>query len=214
MRLVSRDKTIYNAFMEHSPLRLGFLASHNGTDMRAVVEEIRDINLNATAEVVISNNSTSPALAYAREKEIDAIHISSKTHANPDEAIVHALLSRGVELVIFSGYMKVLQEDSPILLAYPGKIWNPHPADTKKYPGLWGDSIHEKVLFSGDEYTFPTIHIVTGTVDGGPILAQGKIKVEPDDTVATLKPRVQKEEIRLFLDLLKSRSTQISFHKK
>lgn len=192
--------------MERSPLRLGFLASHNGTDMQAIVGEIEAGRLNGKAEIVISNNSNSPALVFAREHNIPAFHISSKTSVNPDQKICETLLSHGVELVIFSGYMKVVDKNSPLLKEYKGRIWNPHPADTQKYPGLWGDSVHEAVLKSGDEYTFPTIHIVNGEVDGGPILAQGKVKVEPNDTVETLKPRVQEEEIRLFLELLQAKT--------
>jgi phosphoribosylglycinamide formyltransferase-1 len=196
--------------MEKPPLSLGFLASHNGTDMQAIVGEIEAGRLNAKAEIVISNNSESPALQFAREHNIDWKHISSKTHENPDEVITKTLLSHGVELVIFSGYMKVVNENSPLLQEFEGRIWNPHPADTVRYPAIWGDSVHEAVLSSGDKYTFPTIHIVNGTVDGGPILSQGKIKVESNDTVETLKPKVQKEEIRLFLDLLRTKTASES----
>lgn len=191
--------------MENS-LRLGFLASHNGTDMQAIVGEIEAGRLNAKACVVISNNSNSPALEFARLHNIDAKHISSKTDEKPDDAITQTLLSHGAELVIFSGYMKVVSKDSPLLQEFEGRIWNPHPADTEKYPGLWGDSVHEAVLKSGDEYTFPTIHIVNGTVDGGPILSQGKVKINPDETVESLRPRVQEEEIRLFLELLQAKT--------
>lgn len=188
--------------MENHILQLGFLASHNGTDMQAIVGAIEKRELNAQAEVVISNNSKSPALEFARQHEIPSYHISSKTHENPDQIICETLLSHGVELVIFSGYMKVIEKDSPLLTSYKGRIWNPHPADTQKYPLLWGDAVHEAVLKNHEEYTYPTIHIVESAVDKGPVLAQEKVKVEPDDTVLSLKNRVQAQEIELLVNLL------------
>ncbi len=190
--------------MKKETLHIGFLASHNGTDMQAIVGEIEAGRLNVVASIVISNNSASPALQFAEDHNIEAKHISSKTDKDPDKTITEALLSKGVDLVIFSGYMKVLEKNSPLLKEFQGRIWNPHPADTKKYPGLWGDSVHEAVLKSGDEFTYPTIHIVTGEVDGGPILDQGKVKIKPNETIETLRPRVQKEEILLFLELLQA----------
>lgn len=194
--------------MEKKPLSLGFLASHNGTDMQAIVNEIEAGRLNAEATVVISNNSSSPALEFAKQHtpEIPSYHISSKTHENPDEEITQVLLQHGVELVICAGYMKVIKPDSPLLQEFKGRIWNAHPADTNKYGGggMYGDRVHEAVLKSNDEYTYPTIHIITDKVDGGPILAQGEVKINrPEETVESLKPRVQAVESQLYIDLLK-----------
>jgi len=194
--------------VERPPLSLGFLASHNGTDMQAIVGEIEAERLNATANAVISNNSKAYALTFASEHTIPYYHISSQTHENPDQAITDVLLSHGVELVIFSGYMKVVKENSPLLRTYKEKIWNPHPADPQQYGGvgMYGDKVHEAVLNAGVKYTLPTIHIVSGKVDGGPILAQGQVKIRPQETIGSLKPRVQQEEIRLFLGLLKAQT--------
>ncbi len=204
----SRKKTPsinYNKLMELPPIRLGFLASHNGTDMRAIVRKIKAGDLIAKAEVVISNNSTAPALEFAHEHHIPGFHISSKTHENPDQEIVGTLLQHGVELVICAGYMKVIQPDSPLLKTFKGKLWNAHPADTKKYGGvgMYGERVHQAVLDSDDKYTYPTIHVITGKVDGGPILAQGKVEIDrPHETVETLKPKVQAIESQLYIDLL------------
>lgn len=100
--------------------------------MQAIVGEIELGYLNASAEVVISNNSKVRPLEFAREHNIPAYHISSKTDEDPEERITETLLSHGVELVICSGYMKIIDENSPLLAAYEGRIWNVHPAGQKK----------------------------------------------------------------------------------
>lgn len=202
---MSRDKNmffIYNTNMEKSPFRVGFMASHNGTDFQAIVQNIEEGNLNITPAALITNNSKSEARKFAIEHKVPDYHVSTKTHEDPDSAIVSILLKNGVELVIFSGYMKILDKDSPLLKTYKEKIWNPHPADPKKYPGLWGDAVHEAVLKAGDEFTFPTIHLVDEGTDTGEILKQGKVPVLPNDTVDKLRSRVQKKEISLILSLL------------
>ncbi len=184
-------------------MRLGFLASRNGTDMQAIIQEIEQGRLNATAEVIISNNSKSPALQFAQDPEhnIPSCHISSVTSPTPDLAIVQTLQKHGVNLLVLSGYMKRLGVE--VYGAIP--TLNVHPADTKKYggEGMYGDRVHEAVLASGDEFTYPTIHVVESDVmDEGRILAQGKVEVLPNDTVETLRPRVQTQEKVLYIGVL------------
>ena len=182
-------------------MRLGFLASRNGTDMQAIIQEIEQKHLNATAEVIISNNSNAPALQFARDHEIPSYHISSVTSPTPDLVIVQTLQKHGVSLLVLSGYMKRL--GSEVYGAIP--TLNVHPADTKKYggEGMFGDRVHEAVLASGDQFTYPTIHVVESDVmDEGRILAQGKVEVLPNDTVETLTPRVQEVEKVLYIGIL------------
>lgn len=182
-------------------MRLGFLASRNGTDMQAIIEAIDRDELSARATVIISNNSKSPALAFGRRLNIPSFHISSLTDLDPDAKMATTLLRHHVNLVLLSGYMKRLGDD--VYKHIP--TLNAHPADTKKYggEGMFGDRVHEAVLASGDKFTYPTIHVVESDVmDEGRILAQGKVEVLPDDTVETLRPRVQTEEKVLYIGVL------------
>lgn len=190
--------------MEQQTLRLGFLASHNGTDMKAIVSEIEAGRLEALPAIVVSNNSNAQALKFAREHNIPAKHISSKTDENPDEAISSVLLENGVEIVILSGYMKIFKENSPVLKEFEGRIWNVHPADPEKYGGYWGDALFEKLLESGDEFAEPVVHEAIWPVDSGKVLARGKVKILPN-TQESLKSDIQKEESRLFIELIQKK---------
>ncbi|MCX7016762.1 MAG: formyltransferase family protein, partial [Candidatus Sumerlaeota bacterium] len=93
------------------PLRLGFLASHGGSNMQAIFDAVRAGRLQADLALVISNNSESPALDRARAAGAPWRHLSSATHPDPDaldEAILGALREHGVNVVCLAGYMKRL----------------------------------------------------------------------------------------------------------
>lgn len=186
------------------PLRLGFLASHNGTTMRGIIAELNTRKrLKGSACVVISNNSSSQALKYAKDTKIPAYHISQSVYTTiegTDKAISDCLTSSGVNLVILSGYMKRIGRYTRN--AFPGRILNVHPALLPKYSGIWGDAVHSAVLSSKDAITGVTIHQIDEVYDHGPILLQSEVPVLKNDTVEILKSRVQKEEIRAFVKLL------------
>jgi phosphoribosylglycinamide formyltransferase-1 len=188
-----------------APLRLGFLCSHGGSNMQAIVDACKDGRLDAQPCVVISNNSESLALERARSEGIPAYHLSSVTHP-PSEDLDQAMLDRfrnhGVNLVILAGYMKKLGPRT--LRAYRGRILNIHPALLPKFggKGMYGRFVHEAVLAAGETVTGVTIHVVDEEYDHGPILAQCEVPVMENDTVDTLSARVLEREHEFFAETL------------
>ncbi len=184
-------------------IRLGFLASGHGSNMIAIFNHCKAGNLDAEPAVVISNNSDSGALEYAREKQIPAFHLSTRTHPEKlDSVITDTLKSHAVEWIILAGYMKKI---SPYLLEeFQGKIFNIHPSLLPKYggKGMFGNHVHKSVLDSGDFETGVTIHLVNGEYDEGRILAQKKVYVKAGDTPETLAARVLKVEHELYSKVL------------
>jgi phosphoribosylglycinamide formyltransferase-1 len=185
--------------------RLGFLASHGGSNMQAIIDACKDDRLSAEPAVVIGNNSGSKALARARREGIPAYHLSGKTHPEPedlDAAILDALQRHEVDLVILAGYMRLL--GSKTLTAYQGRVLNIHPALLPRFggKGLYGPAVHEAVLASGDRVTGVTVHVVDEQFDSGPILAQTKVPVEDGDTAESLAARVLIQEHLLFVETL------------
>lgn len=130
-------------------LKLGFLASHNGSNMQSIVRACEKGDLQADPRVVISNNKESMALRFAAEHKIIAKHLSSATHKDPDildRAILEALQENKVDLVLLVGYMKLI--GPRIIAAYKNHILNIHPALLPKYGGrgMYGIRIHQAVI--------------------------------------------------------------------
>lgn len=188
-----------------SPLKLAFLASHNGTNMRAVVAACRDGTLDATPSLLISNNRDSAALQWARDNGLAHLHISAKSTGSEegaDAAIAEALTAHGVAVVILAGYMRKLGPRT--LGAFHRRILNAHPALLPKFggQGMYGAHVHAAVLAAGETETGVTIHLVDDVYDHGAVLAQAKVPVARDDTAETLAARVQAREQQLFPEVL------------
>jgi phosphoribosylglycinamide formyltransferase 1 len=187
-------------------LRLGFLVSHRGTNMQAVIDACSSGRLAAVPAVVITNNPDCPALQRARKESIPYFVANSMTCAGggetPDETIVRLLLKHRVDLVVLAGYMKKV--GSAVLNQFKGRIINIHPSLLPKYggTGMYGIRVHEAVLEAGETETGATVHVVEEDYDRGPILAQAKVEVRSADTAADLAARVLDTEHKLLVDTL------------
>ncbi|MGY1945593.1 phosphoribosylglycinamide formyltransferase [Nocardia asiatica] len=176
-----------------SDLRVGVIASHNGSNLRALHRASLAEDARFEIVLVISNNSGSGALAFAREQAIPALHMSGRTHADPDdldEAMRIALRDHAVDWVVTAGYMKKVGPRTR--KEYSGRIVNIHPALLPRHggQGMYGQAVHRAVLESGDRVSGPSVHLVTEGYDTGEVIAQTEVPVQPDDTVESLAARV------------------------
>ena len=187
--------------------RLGFLVSHRGTNMQAIIDSCRKGDLNAEPVAVVTNNESCQALQRARQQSIPSYvantRVCADTNSSPDDYILQKLFEHQVELLVLAGYMKKI--GASITSAFAGRIVNIHPSLLPKYggKGMFGLHVHEAVLAAGDTETGVTIHLVDEEYDQGPVLAQAKVSVEPGDTPETLAARVLKTEHRLLIETLK-----------
>jgi len=186
-------------------LRLGFLASHMGSNLQAIIDARRAGWLVADLCVVICNNSQAQALRRARGAGIATRHLSSHTHPSEealDAAILETLREHEVNLVVLAGYMRKL---GPRTLAhYRGRVLNIHPALLPKFggPGMYGARVHEAVLAAQEKESGATIHLVSEEYDQGPIIAQSRVAVLPSDTAESLAARVLEVEHALYPETL------------
>ena len=186
-------------------LKLGFLASHGGSNMQAIIDNCKRGKLYAEPCCVISNNSKSGALERAENEGIPYYHISGKTHPDPGDmnnAIINAFESHGVDTIVLAGYMKIV--DPVIIRKFNARVLNIHPALLPKYggKGMYGIHVHEAVLAAGEKFSGVTIHLVDEKYDHGRILAQRKVPIMPDDTPESLAERVLKTEHVLYSETL------------
>lgn len=186
-------------------LKIGVLASHGGSNMQAIIDEIEAGRLDAEIVLVISNNSGSGALERARRHGLPWRHLSGRHHpeaAALDEAIQTALTDAGAEVVVLAGYMKKI--GARTLAAFEGRMLNIHPALLPRHggPGMYGIHPHEAVIAAGDAESGATVHAVTADYDEGPILKQRRVPVLADDTPQSLQERVLREEHVIYAEVL------------
>lgn len=184
-------------------IRLGFLASNNGSGLRAVVMAIEAGGLAAEPCLVISNRAAAPALDFARDHGVKTLVIP--TLSDPvaaDARLAAALAAERADLVLLSGYLRRI---GPATLArYGGRMLNIHPALLPRHggQGMYGRRVHAAVLAAGDRETGATVHLVDGDYDHGQTLAQARVTVLPGDTAETIERRVTAMEPGLFVKTL------------
>mgnify|MGYP001604676085 FL=1 len=183
-------------------IKLGVIGSTNGTDLQAVLDAISYGELIAKVSVVISNNEKAHILDRAKNNDIPTVFIphSGKTRQEFDNEMTTVLKKNQIDLILLIGFMRILS--SEFCREWQDRLLNVHPSLLPKYGGGMDTSVHEEVLKNGDAVTGCTIHFVTEDVDGGPILIQKKCDVVQNDTVGSLKTKVQALEGRAFIEAI------------
>jgi len=183
-------------------INIGVLGSTNGTDLQFILDAINARTLDANVSVVISNKNDSYILKRAQKHNTPSVFINHKnrTREDFDSEMTMILKEHKVELILLIGFMRILSSD--FCNEWSGKILNVHPSLLPKYAGGMDTNVHEEVLKNNDKETGCTIHLVTNEVDGGPIIIQKKCIVDSDDTIESLKTKVQDLEGAAFLEAI------------
>jgi phosphoribosylglycinamide formyltransferase 1 len=174
---------------------IGVLVSGEGTNLQALI----DAGLPIVA--VASNKRGVRALERAETAGIATAVFDAADYASRDDrdvALAEWLQSCGVELVVCAGYMHLFR--TPFFDYYGGRIVNTHSAPLPDFPGAHPI---EDVLEAGVRETAATIHYVDEGVDTGPVIAAERVPVLPDDTVQSLRTRVQAVEHRLLPEVVR-----------
>ena len=179
-----------------TPLKLGVLASGNGSNLEAIAQAIADQHLKAQIQVLIYNNPDAFVATRADRWGIPKVLLNHRTFPNRealDQAIAEVLHQHQVEWVIMAGWMRIV---TPVLInAFPDRILNIHPSLLPSFPGVHAV---EQALAAGVKIAGCTVHRVIPEVDRGPILIQAAVPVLPDDTAETLHARIQTQEHRIY----------------
>ena len=183
-------------------IKLGVLGSTNGTDLQAILDSVASGELNGEVSVVLSNQKNAYILVRAENHNEPTVFLSHKEKSRKefDAEMTAILKEHAVDLVLLIGFMRILS--AKFCQEWQDRLLNVHPSLLPKYAGGMDTNIHENVLINGDTETGCTIHFVTDEVDAGPILIQKKCNVEPDETVYTLKTKVQKLEGMAFIEAI------------
>ncbi|MDB5468303.1 MAG: purN [Phenylobacterium sp.] len=189
--------------MISAPLKLGFLASGNGSSARAIVNAARDGRLTAEPRLMVSNIKTAPALEFARSAGLPALCIPTQADAEAADArLAREMAAHGVELIVLSGYLRRLGPQ--VLSRYAGRILNIHPGPLPAFGGhgMYGRRVHEAVLAAGVAQSGIVIHLVDEEYDRGPVIAARAVPVEAGDTPERLEARVTAAEPAFYVETL------------
>ena len=183
-------------------IRLGVLGSTNGTDLQVILDAIHSKRLISKVSVVVSNKKNAFILERAKKNKIPYYYISHKNidRETFDGRITNMLKKHSVDLVLLIGFMRILSKS--FCLEWKRKILNVHPSLLPKYASGMDTNVHEEVLKNKDKETGCTIHFVTNELDQGPIFIQKRCTVDPDESVLSLKRKVQVLEGEAFLEAI------------
>ena len=172
--------------------KIAVLISGNGSNLEALIDACKKNVINGSVEIIISNNPDAYGIERAKNHFINYKIIDNnrfQTREDFDRALVEELQDSNPDLIVLAGFMRIL---TPVMIeAFKNKIINIHPSLLPKYPGL---DTHNSVIKNGDLKHGVTIHFVNEVLDGGQIIAQGELSVNPDETEKQLKKRIHSIE--------------------
>lgn len=172
------------------------LISGRGSNMEAIVRACRAEGWNARIGAVVSNRADAAGLFFAQRHGIATAvveHSEFPTRAAFDAALAQTVESFGAHILVLAGFMRILGDD--FVARYAGRMINIHPSLLPAFPGL---RTHERAIDAGCKVAGATVHLVTSTLDVGPIVAQAVVPVLADDTAETLAARVLQREHEIY----------------
>lgn len=176
---------------------IAVLVSGGGTNLQAILEsERRGENPNGRVTLVVASKPGVYALTRAADFGVASAVVCRKEYASGaefDAALLAVLRKNAIDLVVLAGFLSVLGPS--VIAAYPNRILNVHPSLIPSFcgPGFYGLRVHEAALARGVKLTGATVHFVNEECDGGPILLQKAVAVQPGDTPELLQKRVMVE---------------------
>lgn len=173
------------------------LVSGGGTNLQALIDAGKKGMLgNGKITCVIASKADAYALTRAENNGIKTRVLVRKEYSDVaaySKAMTEALIEEKADLVVYAGFMTILDEQ--VCSAFPYKMMNVHPALIPSFcgKGFYGLHVHEAALKKGVKLSGATVHFVTEECDGGPIIMQKAVEVKNDDTPETLQKRIMEE---------------------
>lgn len=176
--------------------RIAVLVSGGGTNLEALFNAQAAGDLpHGEIVLVLSSNPGAFALERAKRRGVPAFAVSRKQLGQEpfEAALMEALTQYRVDLVVLAGFLSILSEN--FVRRWPDRIVNVHPSLIPAFcgKGYYGLKVHEAALRRGVKVTGATVHLVNEIPDGGRILLQKAVEVQPGDTPETLQRRVMEQ---------------------
>ena len=175
-----------------SKIRLGILASGNGSNFEYIIKAIQKKQLNAEISILIVNNPNCLAIQKAIKYKIPYLiinHRDCNSRLEHDNLVMNKLLESSVELVVMAGWMRIVGEE--LINKFKNRLINIHPSLLPSFKGV--DAI-QQAMDNKVKITGCTVHYVQKEVDSGSIIIQAAVPLKEQDTKDTLRKRIQDME--------------------
>ncbi|WP_028694789.1 phosphoribosylglycinamide formyltransferase [Pseudomonas cremoricolorata] len=172
------------------------LLSGSGSNLQALIDSSAAPGSKVRVRAVIANRADAYGLQRAEAAGIATAVLDHKGFDGRDafDAALMALIDGfAPQLVVLAGFMRILS--GGFVRNYQGRLLNIHPSLLPLYKGL---HTHQRALEAGDAEHGCSVHFVTEELDGGPLVVQAVIAVEPDDTAQSLAQRVHRQEHQIY----------------
>lgn len=182
--------------------RIAIFASGSGSNAQKILEHFKN-HAHGEVVLVLTNNPQAYVLQRADNFEIPT-HVFTRNEFYQTEDVVKLLKNMEVDLIVLAGFLWLVP--TSLLKAFPNQIINIHPALLPKYggKGMYGDNVHKAVLANGETESGITIHFVNEHFDEGEMIHQAKFKIEPGDTLDSIKLKGQQLEHQHFPKVIES----------
>lgn len=169
--------------------------------MQAIIDNIKNDNLDAKINLVVSDNKNAFALERAKKENIPTYIIKGKTKEDIDIELDNILNNYDIDLIVLAGYLKMV--GSRLISKYT--IINTHPSLLPKFggKGMFGMNVHRAVIEANEKISGPTVHFVNEKYDEGNIISQTTVKITKNDTPESLAKKVQDIEKIQLIKVLK-----------
>ncbi len=173
----------------------------NGTTLQSVIDNIKNGELNAKINLVVSDNKDAYALKRAKISNIPTYIIKNKTSEEIDMELSDLLKNYDIDLIVLVGYLKLIGKR----LVNNYTIINTHPSLLPKFggKGMYGMNVHKAVVEAKESISGPTVHFVNDKYDEGNIISQAIVKLEENETPESLSAKVQAAEKIQLTNVLK-----------
>ena len=176
--------------------KIAVLVSGGGTNLQALIDAQGKTLVSGEIALVVANNANAYALERAKKANIPTAVVLKKQCGSQEtfeEKLKEVLEEYGIEVIILAGFMTILTEK--FTSCYPRRILNVHPSLIPSFcgEGFYGLRVHQAALDYGVKVTGATVHFVNEIPDGGEIIAQKAVYIEPGDTPEILQRRVMEQ---------------------
>ncbi|MDI7157416.1 phosphoribosylglycinamide formyltransferase [Leptospira santarosai] len=175
--------------------KIVFLASGRGSNLKAVLQNIKAGKIRGIGSALICDNPDAKALEIAREFKLPSYVFNFASFTDKSEyhkKLLNFLVEQEPDLIVTAGYMKILK--SQVIQTFPNRIINIHPSLLPAFPGL---NAQKQAFEYGVKITGCTAHFVDEGVDSGPVILQGTVKIEEGMSERDLTLKILKEEHKI-----------------